>query len=93
MAAEIQTQQHSAQSMMLTAAAPANKFKAGNQKCAKCHKVLSGHFVRALGTTWHLECFVCIVRLNVLEVLDLQQLRHRQYFVFQMYADPLILGL
>ncbi|KAI8584248.1 hypothetical protein K450DRAFT_218858 [Umbelopsis ramanniana AG] len=60
MAAEIQTQHHTAQSMMLTAEAPASKFKTGNQKCAKCQKILSGHFVRALGTTWHLECFVCI---------------------------------
>ncbi|KAK4952169.1 Rho-type GTPase activating protein Rga1 [Elasticomyces elasticus] len=27
--------------------------------CHKCNKVLSGQFVRALGGTYHLECFTC----------------------------------
>jgi hypothetical protein len=30
--------------------------------CGKCQKQLTGQFVRALGDTYHLECFTCHVR-------------------------------
>ncbi len=30
--------------------------------CGKCGKHLTGQFVRALGDTYHLECFTCHVR-------------------------------
>ena len=29
--------------------------------CTKCNEVLPGQYVRALGGTWHLECFKCKV--------------------------------
>jgi len=32
--------------------------------CGKCQRQLTGQFVRALGDTYHLECFTCHVRLN-----------------------------
>lgn len=36
----------------------------GQQRtCGKCQKHLTGQFVRALGDTYHLECFTCNVRL------------------------------
>jgi hypothetical protein len=31
--------------------------------CGKCQKPLMGQFVRALGDTYHLECFTCHVRI------------------------------
>ena len=31
--------------------------------CGKCQRHLTGQFVRALGDTYHLECFTCHVRL------------------------------
>ena len=31
------------------------------RKCKKCSQELTGQFVRALGSTYHLECFVCHV--------------------------------
>jgi hypothetical protein len=31
--------------------------------CKKCDESLTGQFVRALGGTFHLECFKCMVRL------------------------------
>ena len=35
----------------------------GQQRmCGKCEKQLTGQFVRALGATYHLECFTCHVR-------------------------------
>lgn len=35
----------------------------GQQRtCGKCQKHLTGQFVRALGDTYHLECFTCNVR-------------------------------
>jgi hypothetical protein len=30
--------------------------------CGKCQRHLTGQFVRALGDTYHLECFTCHVR-------------------------------
>ena len=30
--------------------------------CGKCQQHLTGQFVRALGDTYHLECFTCYVR-------------------------------
>lgn len=36
----------------------------GQQRiCGKCEKHLTGQFVRALGGTYHLECFTCHVRI------------------------------
>ena len=32
--------------------------------CTKCGEVLPGQYVRALGGTWHLECFKCRVSSN-----------------------------
>lgn len=35
----------------------------GQQRaCGKCQRHLTGQFVRALGDTYHLECFTCHVR-------------------------------
>ena len=35
----------------------------GQQRtCGKCQRNLTGQFVRALGDTYHLECFTCHVR-------------------------------
>jgi hypothetical protein len=36
--------------------------KQSNRICAKCGGHLTGQFVRALGGTYHLECFTCHVR-------------------------------
>jgi hypothetical protein len=36
--------------------------KQSNRVCAKCGGHLTGQFVRALGGTYHLECFTCHVR-------------------------------
>ena len=39
----------------------------GQQRvCGKCGRGLTGQFVRALGDTYHLECFTCHVRSNTL---------------------------
>lgn len=35
--------------------------------CGKCGGHLSGQFVRALGDTYHLDCFTCSVSLQVLD--------------------------
>lgn len=34
----------------------------GSRACGKCGGSLTGQFVRALGDTYHLECFTCHVR-------------------------------
>ena len=34
----------------------------GHRTCGKCQQHLAGQFVRALGDTYHLECFTCHVR-------------------------------
>lgn len=34
--------------------------------CGKCQRHLTGQFVRALGDTYHLECFTCHVRITLL---------------------------
>ena len=43
---------------------PSEKNEEGKKKdriCGKCGKQLTGQFVRALGDTYHLECFTCHV--------------------------------
>ena len=49
-------------------AAPRDKSKSsgsrrpsGSRMCGKCGESLTGQFVRALGDTYHLECFTCHV--------------------------------
>ena len=40
---------------------PVAKPKRSGKICGKCGKGLTGQFVRALGDTYHLECFTCHV--------------------------------
>ena len=41
-----------------------NRRPSGQQRiCGKCQMHLTGQFVRALGDTYHLECFTCHVRI------------------------------
>lgn len=40
---------------------PASKPKRSGKICGKCGEGLTGQFVRALGDTYHLECFTCHV--------------------------------
>jgi len=40
----------------------APKPKRSGKICGKCGEGLTGQFVRALGDTYHLECFTCHVR-------------------------------
>ena len=42
---------------------PIAKPKRSGKICGKCGEGLTGQFVRALGDTYHLECFTCHVRL------------------------------
>ncbi|KAJ5475316.1 Rho-type GTPase-activating protein 1 [Penicillium diatomitis] len=42
-----------------TTARPHNKSPGSSRLCQKCHEPLTGQFVRALGGTFHLECFKC----------------------------------
>ncbi len=44
---------------------PQQKPKRSGKICGKCGESLTGRFVRALGDTYHLECFTCHVRLHV----------------------------
>ena len=45
-----------------TGANPQGKTPNGNLRmCMKCNEPLTGQFVRALGATFHLECFKCQV--------------------------------
>ena len=37
---------------------------ATSRKCKKCGESLTGQFVRALGGTFHLDCFKCRVRIH-----------------------------
>ncbi|KAF2754120.1 rho GTPase activator [Pseudovirgaria hyperparasitica] len=37
----------------------ANRRPSGSRICGKCSQNLTGQFVRALGDTYHLECFTC----------------------------------
>lgn len=41
---------------------PVAKPKRSGKICGKCGEGLTGQFVRALGDTYHLECFTCHVR-------------------------------
>lgn len=41
---------------------PVSKPKRSGKICGKCGEGLTGQFVRALGDTYHLECFTCHVR-------------------------------
>ena len=45
-----------------TPAAPPTTTKSASRTCKKCSESLTGQFVRALGGTFHLECFLCRVR-------------------------------
>lgn len=38
-----------------------NRFGTQEKTCGKCHEKLTGQFVRALGGTFHLDCFKCVV--------------------------------
>ncbi|KAG0210955.1 hypothetical protein BGX28_008663 [Mortierella sp. GBA30] len=40
--------------------APAPELAPAVQKCGKCELQMKGSFVRALGSTYHLECFKCL---------------------------------
>lgn len=40
---------------------PHNKSPGSSRVCQKCNEPLTGQFVRALGGTFHLECFKCEV--------------------------------
>ena len=40
----------------------AGRRPSGHRTCGKCQQHLAGQFVRALGDTYHLECFTCHVR-------------------------------
>lgn len=40
------------------------KPKRSGKICGKCGEGLTGQFVRALGGTYHLECFTCHVRVS-----------------------------
>lgn len=41
--------------------APASSHRRTSQLCAKCNSPMTGQFVRALGTVFHLDCFRCQV--------------------------------
>ena len=41
---------------------PQQRPKRSGKICGKCGEGLTGQFVRALGGTYHLECFTCHVR-------------------------------
>jgi hypothetical protein len=43
------------------------KPKRSGKICGKCGEGLTGQFVRALGGTYHLECFTCHVRTPFLD--------------------------
>ena len=45
-----------------TAAGPPAATKSTSRICKKCGESLTGQFVRALGGTFHLDCFLCRVR-------------------------------
>src|SRR5690554_436533 len=44
-----------------TTPAPAPELSPAVQKCGKCELQMKGSFVRALGDTYHLDCFKCMV--------------------------------
>ena len=44
----------------------------GPRICKKCDQPLTGQFVRALGGTFHLECFLC--RVSVFQILSMDHL-------------------
>ena len=54
-----QTQDFPARERSRTNGAPSGK--SGPRICKKCDQPLTGQFVRALGGTYHLECFLCRV--------------------------------
>ncbi|KAG0244058.1 hypothetical protein BGW41_000486 [Actinomortierella wolfii] len=39
---------------------PSPELAPAIQKCGKCELQMNGSFVRALGNTYHLECFICL---------------------------------
>jgi hypothetical protein len=62
----------------LTAAAPrksgGSRRPSGSRICGKCGLGLTGQFVRALGDTYHLECFTCHVIHSFLRVKTVSEL-------------------
>ena len=55
---------------------PHNKSPGSSRVCQKCNEPLTGQFVRALGGTFHLECFKC-------EVCDIFE--HTKPFTLHLY--------
>lgn len=47
---------------LLAQNSPQQRPKRSGKICGKCGEGLTGQFVRALGGTYHLECFTCHVR-------------------------------
>ena len=47
------------------------KPKRSGKICGKCGEGLTGQFVRALGDTYHLECFTCHVSAILSSALDM----------------------
>ena len=54
--------QHTAEVSPVQPSGPTNQN--GHHTCGKCHEALTGQFVRALGSKFHLECFTCQVSLR-----------------------------
>lgn len=46
-----------------TTSSTSSTHRKPTQLCAKCNQPMTGQFVRALGTVFHLDCFRCQVRL------------------------------
>ena len=51
-----------------------NKTPSSSRLCQKCGESLTGQFVRALGGTYHLECFKCEVSEELKEHADSSRL-------------------
>lgn len=59
---------------------PAPELAPAVQKCGKCELQMKGAFVRALGGTYHLECFKCMVR-------QFLHLKHSDQFFFVHFSN------
>ena len=57
---------------------PVSKPKRSGKICGKCGEGLTGQFVRALGDTFHLECFTCHVRSSSVFFLFTQRKNYRR---------------
>lgn len=51
---------------------PHNKSPGSSRVCQKCTEPLTGQFVRALGGTFHLECFKCEVGAAAFDTVPLE---------------------